>query len=301
MAEASGPWPGCGPEPGSQRRRRENQPPADSEKTAAHRWPLPVCPLCSITLAPGAADLPLRLVVEGEAKRVSEGHERALHGVGLGFLEGGLMGLAQVNVDAVAGATALPNQGRQTSGGDGDANASGVGDTPARLLVPTYGALGLGNAADGDGLPLPAVKAKDAVRLRDDLPAFQVCHLSAALLPLADIRPIEGCGQGCELLGGEAAGLCRVGLGSRGGFVGCCGRNFGPISGADQLQGRCRPLDGWRSCGAADSAGPVGGRSGDGHGDGKRWSEKRRGVNWDQEEEAPATAPEPHVGGASGP
>jgi len=117
------------------------------------------------------------------------------------------MGLPQVDIDAVAGAAALSDQGRPAPGSDGDANAGGVGDTPARLLVPAYGALGLSNAADGDGLALPAVKAKDAVRLGDDLPAFEVGHLPPALLPLADVGPIEGGGKGGELLGGEAGGL----------------------------------------------------------------------------------------------
>jgi hypothetical protein len=41
------------------------------------------------------------------------------------------MGLAHINVDAMAGASAFPNQGRQASGCDGDAYASGVGDAPA--------------------------------------------------------------------------------------------------------------------------------------------------------------------------
>jgi hypothetical protein len=111
---------------------------------------------------------------------------------------------------AVAGAAALSDQGKPATGSDGDANAGGVGDAPAGLLLSTDRALGLGNAADGDGLALPAVKAKDAVRLGDDLPAFQVCDLSAALLPLADVGPIEGGGKGCELLGGETGGLSLV-------------------------------------------------------------------------------------------
>ena len=50
---------------------------------------------------------PLLLVVERQAERVPEGHQRPLHGIGFGFLEGGFMGLAQVGVDAVAGTAAL--------------------------------------------------------------------------------------------------------------------------------------------------------------------------------------------------
>ena len=59
-----------------------------------------------------AALLAAAPVVERQAKRVPEGHQRPLHGVGFCLLEGGLMGLAQVDVDAVAGTAALPNQGR---------------------------------------------------------------------------------------------------------------------------------------------------------------------------------------------
>ena len=85
------------------------------------------------------------------------------------------MGLAQVGVDAMAGASALPNQWSHASGCDGDAYAGGVGDTPAGLLVPacasgTDGSFCLGNAADGDGLALPAIETKDAVRFRNYLP-----------------------------------------------------------------------------------------------------------------------------------
>jgi hypothetical protein len=60
----------------------------------------------------GARDLPLLLVVERQAEGIPEGHQRPLHGVGFGFLEGGFMGLAQVGVDAVAGAAALADQRR---------------------------------------------------------------------------------------------------------------------------------------------------------------------------------------------
>jgi len=65
-----------------------------------------LCSLGSITLARCAADLPLRLVIEGKPKRIPEGHQGPLHRVGLRFLEGGFVGLAQVGVDAMAGAAA---------------------------------------------------------------------------------------------------------------------------------------------------------------------------------------------------
>jgi hypothetical protein len=114
------------------------------------------------------------------------------------------MGLAQISVDAVAGTGALADERWQATGGHSDADASGVGDAPARPLLSANGALGLGHAADRDGLPLPAVKPKDAIGFRDQLPTFEVVDLSAPLLPLADIRPIEGGSQRSHLLGGEA-------------------------------------------------------------------------------------------------
>jgi len=169
------------------------------------------------------------------------------------------MGLAQVHIDAVASAAALADEGRQATGGYGDAHAGGVGDAPARLLVPPDGAFGLGDAADGDGLPLPAIEAKDAVRFRDHLPTLQVAHAAAALLPLADVGPIEGSGEGSELFWGEAGGLgLRSGASFWWGLLGA-------VSRADQLQGRLRPLAGSRRSGAAGGAGPVCGRRGDGH------------------------------------
>ena len=170
------------------------------------------------------------------------------------------MRLAQIHVDAVAGTTSLADQGHQATGRDRDAHAGGVGDAPARLLVPANQPFGLGNAADGDGLALPAIEAKDAVRFRDHLPTLQVTHTAAALLSLADIGPIEGGGEGSELFWGEAGGLS---LGSEASFWWGL---FCAVSRADQLQGRWRPLAGSRRSGAAGGAGPVGGRRGDGHG-----------------------------------
>jgi hypothetical protein len=155
----------------------------------------------------GTRDLPLLLVIERQTKGIAKGHQRSFHRIGLGLLDGGLMGLAQVDVDAVASAGAFSNQGRKTSGCDGDADAGGVGDAPAGLLISADGSFGLGNAADGDGLALPAVKTKDAVGFRDYLPTLQIAHSAAALLPLADFGPIQRSGQGGELLGGEAKGL----------------------------------------------------------------------------------------------
>ena len=126
------------------------------------------------------------------------------------------MGLPQIHVDAVAGTTAFTDQGRQPTSGDGDADAGGVGDAPTGLLISADQPLGLGDAADGDGLALPAVETKDAVGFRDHLPTLQVAHPAAALLPLADFGPIKRSGQGGELLGGEAKGLSLEDLRRRG-------------------------------------------------------------------------------------
>ena len=82
------------------------------------------------------------------------------------------MGLAQIHVNAVASAAPLADQRNQATGRDSDAHAGGVGDTSARLLVPANQPFALGDTADGDRLPLPAIKAKDAVRFRDHLPTL---------------------------------------------------------------------------------------------------------------------------------
>jgi len=102
------------------------------------------------------------------------------------------MGLAQIHVNAVAGTASLTNQGREATGVDGDAHPCGVGDVPAVLLLPTDQLLGLGHAANGDGLPLLAIETKDAVGFREHLPTLQIAQAAAALLPLADVGPIEG-------------------------------------------------------------------------------------------------------------
>ncbi len=92
--------------------------------------------------------------------------------------------------------------------------------------------LGLGDATHGDGLPLPAVKAKDPVGFRHRKPPLAIGDLPAALLTLADVGPLaRGC-EGGELLGGEASRRSRRGFRYRG----WCWNLHGTISGADQLQ-----------------------------------------------------------------
>jgi hypothetical protein len=73
----------------------------------------------------------------------------------------------------------------------------------ADAVVAADGAFDLVDAAEGDGFPLPAVKAKDAVGFRDHLPALQVTHLATALLPLTHLGAIQRCSQGSDLFSGE--------------------------------------------------------------------------------------------------
>ena len=173
-------------------------------------------------LSPAAlGHLPLLLVVERQAERIPEGHQRPLHGVGFGLLEGGLMGLAQIDVDAVAGTAALANHWGLSGGAtDGDAHPGGVGDTPAGPSFPAWapgtdGALGLVDAVDLDGFSLPAIEPEDPIGFRDHLPALQIADLGAALLALPHLGAIEGGAEGGDLLGGEGAGHGSEGVSGR--------------------------------------------------------------------------------------
>jgi hypothetical protein len=159
--------------------------------------------------------LPLLLVVKRQTEGIPKGHQRPLHGIGFGFLEGRFMGLAQVGVDAMAGAAALADQLGTAALADGDANAGGVGDAPARATITADGALTLVDAAEGDGFALPAVKAKDAIGFCDHLPALQIADGAAALPPLAHLGAIQRGREGSDLLGGEGAGHGRDGMGWR--------------------------------------------------------------------------------------
>ena len=115
------------------------------------------------------------------------------------------MGQAQVDVDPVAGAAALPHQGRDSTGltAQTDAYLCDVGDTPTGLLVPANGTLAFGNAAQLDRFPLPAIKAKDAVRLADRYPTLQVVQGTACLAAGLDVCPVQRGSEGGVLLGGE--------------------------------------------------------------------------------------------------
>jgi len=87
-------------------------------------------------LASCSADLPLLLVIEGKPERVPEGHQGSLHGIRLGLLDGGFMGLAQIHVDAVTdrGGRRAPRaaRGRSQRAGPGRLELLGLGS----LLIP---------------------------------------------------------------------------------------------------------------------------------------------------------------------
>ena len=101
------------------------------------------------------------------------------------------MGEAKVEVDAMAGAGSLADEGA-LAGGDGDAHAGDVGDAPAAFAIATDGAFVFGDAAADHGGALPAVKTKDAVGLADHLPTLEVADAAAPLLPLAHVGAIQG-------------------------------------------------------------------------------------------------------------
>ena len=85
----------------------------------------------------------------------------------------------------MASATALPDQGWGPTGlvAEADSDPGDVGDSPAGLLLPANGALTFGNAAQLDRFALPAVKAKDPIRLADRYPAQQLRRWTSQLLP----------------------------------------------------------------------------------------------------------------------
>jgi hypothetical protein len=118
----------------------------------------------------------LVLVVECQAEAISEGHEGALGGIGLGFLKGALVCFAQRVPGAVADAAALPGHEIST-GADADAHARGI-HTCLRFaldLVP--------NALRRYRLSVPPVKAKDAIGLSDRVPPFDIGEQFALMLP----------------------------------------------------------------------------------------------------------------------
>ena len=115
------------------------------------------------------------------------------------------MGLAQIGVDAMTGATALADHLGPCPLTDGDTDPGGVRDAPSGPGLTADGALGLVHAADLDGFPLPAIEPEDPIGFGDHLPTLQVADLGAALLALAHLGAIEGGGEAGDLFGGEGA------------------------------------------------------------------------------------------------
>jgi hypothetical protein len=66
------------------------------------------------------------------------------------------------------------------------------GDAPAGLLVPADGALAFSDTAQLDRFPLPAVKAKDSVRLLDGKPTLQIVQGAPGLEAGLPMGPVEG-------------------------------------------------------------------------------------------------------------
>ena len=121
------------------------------------------------------------------------------------------MGQAEIGVDAMASAAPFSHQGGPSLGLAPQANADpgDVGHAPAGLLVPANGALSFSNAAQLDRFALPAVKAKDPVRLANGEPTLQVVQGTAGLGSRLDMGPVEWGGQGGGLAGGQQArGAC---------------------------------------------------------------------------------------------
>ncbi len=129
------------------------------------------------------------------------------------------MGLAKIDIDAVAGTAAFPHDPA-----DDHPHQGGVGDAPADALrwigglarLTPDAAFRLGNAPQRNRLALPAVVPEDPVGLGDHHPALNVADLASALFALANLAAIEGGGEGLDLLGGERAGHGIEGMGGSG-------------------------------------------------------------------------------------
>ena len=115
------------------------------------------------------------------------------------------MGQALIQIDAMAGARALADQGAVT-GGDGDPHPGDVGDAPAAFAITPHRPFVFSNAAADQGGALPAVKTKDPVGFCNHLPALEVADPAAALLSLAHVGAIERGRKQGDLSGGEAGG-----------------------------------------------------------------------------------------------
>src|SRR5262249_27677384 len=126
-----------------------------------------------------------------------EGHQRPLGGVGLGFLHRRLMRLARARPRAHTAAMAVAaDQGLAGAHPDPHLGDIGACGSPSPWSFP--------DAAQADGLAIPAVEAEHPIGLGDRIPALDIGEPLPGLPPLADGPAIELGSKGAALLGGEA-------------------------------------------------------------------------------------------------
>ena len=121
--------------------------------------------------------------VELKTKRLAEGRQGPLGGIGLRRLEGDVMDLAGGGASAFPGAMAFPDNGCPIRL-HGEPHPGDIDGEEGALGLPGQDALGF------DGLSGPAVKAEDPVGLRDRVPALEVGQLPAMGLPGADVAAV---------------------------------------------------------------------------------------------------------------
>ena len=134
----------------------------------------------------------------------------------------------------MAGAAAFPHQGWGPTGlaANADTDPGDVGDAPAGLLVPADGPLAFSDTAQLDGFPLPAVEAKDAVRLLDRNPTFQIIQGTACLGAGLDVARLRGAARAADCSGERRpAGAAEAVAGTSGSW-GLVGRSTAGMAGA---------------------------------------------------------------------
>ena len=142
----------------------------------------------------------MRLVVKGEAKGVSKCHQGAFHRVGFGLFDCAFVGQAEVNINAVAGASPFADNPI-----DDDANLGDVGNAPSITGVWRLAdsARMFGNHSRFQCLARPGVKAKNAISFLDSLPAFDIGEITSTLGALLDVFASKRAVENGELHGGE--------------------------------------------------------------------------------------------------
>ncbi len=125
------------------------------------------------------------LVVEGKPKGIAKGGERPFHGVGLGLLRGTLMGLTWRGASPSAKTMSLPCDNVAFAGTNPHTHARHVGASAiwALRMLP--------DALEVQGLPVPGLKAKDAVGLRNRMPPLDIGQSSAIELPGSNVFGTE--------------------------------------------------------------------------------------------------------------